>query len=428
MIYKDFSSTKQKRYLFYLFSLVGALFFVSLQFPMLAETPIASESLLKKKTKKRDYPSLEEGLLSLKRAPLRLKIPDISSQVEILLRKTRPDVGQPENEAVILLKNSHEERGFCFNEPIFMHFDSKENLRFSNDLKKFWVTPLLNSDNSITISIGFDEDSLPIKPKRVPDFNILPKIPSYSSAATLQNSAPFRSLSAAKWWGKDQFTKIYQKGKPLYERLELEDHPLLGVLPEYLLVWKKDHWELLDDLEKTQNKIIAKIKPLENKELEIEGWDKNGDYYLFKIQPSPSSALKSSMETLLSNIRMRTLTQVTLNIGKEHLTMKVGDWAAKMNGIWKVLKSPEDFEEFEASAKSSELFVFDGIKKIANKKTLLGHHFNPMRTECAQVKQPLGPSKFHKHSSSAENQTQPRKERTKKNLSKFSKKHKAKTQ
>jgi hypothetical protein len=67
------------------------------------------------------------------------------------------------------------------------------------------------------------------------------------------------------------------------------------------------------------------------------------------------------------------------------MILKVGDWALKTGGRWKVLRKEEEKNAFLTGKLFGELFAFDQIGQKQGQKVIQGRLFNPGRTQVVAV-------------------------------------------
>lgn len=207
-------------------------------------------------------------------------------------------------------------------------------------------------------------------------------------------SLTLKTLNEAKWWGQDLLFHQYggreYKSSGQKERLELSDAKgkyVLWVSPNDFLSFAEGRWQV----SKSSSTPLAQVTLSPDGKLQIDAWDENG-FAIFhqKFSKELPSVLRTNVDTLLTGAKLRSAKQVSCQLEKKRMLLKVGDWLIQTKSGWHKLTSLRELEEYLNQNLRGELFVIDSIDP---KMGLRCHLFDEMRTQMRPVVIPIADGK-----------------------------------
>lgn len=204
----------------------------------------------------------------------------------------------------------------------------------------------------------------------------------FSEASGLAPSSPFHLLSEAKLLGRDLLKERF--GVEVY-RVEIGS-VVWDLSPGDFLGFIEGDWRRVDSFDP---EYLVEIKKKEGGSLYFEGWEGKEPLRLL-ISPALNSPFKPKTEELFGAVRIRSEKQVSCLIEKQCLVLKVGDWALKKEGKWKVLKKQLDREAVVRGDLVGDLFIFERIESKQGQKLAVGSFYNLSRTQMASIELPGG--------------------------------------
>ncbi len=331
------------------------------------------------------YESIGMNALSLNANQFSDALPNLSQEILVLSRNSRPD--RQSQELLIALKASKQEKIVANGEILFLDVAAKNEeemaqIAFTAKPASLWIKPILLDKTSVLIEEGSGEKKTQFI------------IQESSGKKGIREEAYFKSIKGAKCWGPDLLLKQY--GGDEYrllqdkQKIEFPEGNVCFVKQGDYLSWVGDRWTSVSLEEASPKFPLARIGACRNQQVEVEAWDASGFYPLeMKWEKEAPVKMNYRSEEILSSIRLRTSSAVTCVMGKRRLILKKGDWLLRSSQGWHKLKSLEDIENCLQHELRGELFIFDGVKKEGTKATLLGHLFDPMRTQVQPITIPI---------------------------------------
>lgn len=335
------------------------------------------------------YESIGTNALSLSANQFSDALPNLSQEILVLSRNSRPD--RQNQDLLIALKGSKQEKVVGNGDTLFLSMDTKNEeeiaqIAFSSKAADLWIKPILLDKTSILIEEGCGEKKTQFI------------IQENSGKKGAREEPCFKSIKGAKYWGPDLLLRQYggDDYRVLQEKQKVEfpEGNVCYVGQGDYLSWVEGKWTPTSLEEASQKLPLARIGPCRGTQLEIEAWDETG-FYPLEIKWEKESPLRMQYKTeeIISSVRLRTSSAVTCAMGKRRLILKKGDWLLRSSQGWHKLKSLEDIENCLQHKIRGELFIFDGVKKEGAKTTLLGHLFDPMRTQVQPIVIPIAAAK-----------------------------------
>jgi hypothetical protein len=339
------------------------------------------------------YGAIGTGALALNSAHLSSFSPNLSEEILILAKNTRPDLSNQEASILIRFKSSQQEQLVVGNVPLFLHCQTREdgsieNVSVSAEPTPLWIRPVILDQGRVLIEIGKDENRGQFIVQAGAELG------ARASALIKGEVAYVHSLKQAKWWGCDALVQHYggEEYKPLQNKhkMEFAGGQVGFVSSGDYLMWDGQQWQVSSLETLPRDLPVAHIKSATSKGAEIEVWDASG-FQLTRVRLDLQhvSQLNYKMENLPTSIRMRTRAQVTCTFGKRRLILREGDWLLKTPAGWRNLRKVSDIEDCIQHKIRGELFIFDSLEKEKGRTTLKGNVFDEMRTQIQPIAIPI---------------------------------------
>lgn len=312
-----------------------------------------------------------------------LPVPDVQKEICFSFDPPRPDgmLNRPQL-SILLRKNGACKRAFL---PCRLDLEYREGtLSFSDQKSPFWIEIDPAAGGMIEVRVSVTQ----VLGGRVDTgrFFTEPEEGPILSAQDLPSCSPFKRLAEARWWGVDLFRKE-QGQESLGERLEIGDGPsseFIELKENEWLFYNNGKWEKVACPGEGMGKPIAHIQSNNGKQLVFEGW--NSDVHKRFALPSLTNAsFKVRGEDLFSSIRVRSEKQISCMLEKQCLVLKTGDWVAKTEGRWKLLRKESERDAFLTGNATGEIFVFDQIVLKQGQKFIQGRLFNSFHSQAALI-------------------------------------------
>jgi hypothetical protein len=348
------------------------LFFI----PLWLWTILSQPSFVSFEKKKVEKPQLEALDFSLGLEERMPALPAIELQGEMAFSfdSPRPDMREESKSRMLVrLKKSAESRRVSLPCRIDLEFQ-RDRLIFAKGPSPFWIE-LSSLGNAIEVKGFFSTAQGEVL--QAGHFTTAAQESPVQTAQEFAEGSPFRILGEAKWWGKD----LFKEGAGA-ERLEIGSQEMIDIKEGEWLVWKEKKWQ--KDTSPERELPVAHVQSQSPKGLILEGWDGNGHLRL-SVPPASGPPFKLKGEEVFSAIRIRSERQISCMLDKQCMILKVGDWALKTGGRWKVLRKEEEKNAFLTGKLFGELFAFDQIGQKQGQKVIQGRLFNPGRTQVVAV-------------------------------------------
>ncbi len=344
-----------------------------------------------------DYSLLGTGPLYLKSTGDSSLAQSLKEELLIIAKNTRPDVRGDSEEILLRLKTSKKEKRILNGTPVFLSFFTEENGRvhivdFSEEPSSVRVTANVLDKEKALIEVCLDADTKQFVSQLAGALGA-----RVDSLLQKTEEVAIQDLKRAKWWGHDLFLQNYG-GKEYLKlankhKLEIGDPAHICFVGESdFLVWEEGVWKNVGDaVEALNGRVIARIKSIQQRKMEMEVWDETGFYGVcFPLEMQTSARLSNRTDQLPASLRMRTATQVTCTLGgKKRFILRQGDWLLKTAAGWRNLKKNSEIDAYVRQELRGELFIFDKLEKEKNKAVLKGHIFDEMRTQMQPVHIPI---------------------------------------
>ncbi|HSW86090.1 MAG TPA: hypothetical protein VLG49_01165 [Rhabdochlamydiaceae bacterium] len=389
---------------------LGSVLFVCLSSKWKQQDPLKNlgknESVECLTSQSRPYDAIGSGPLSLNASQFSPFTPNLSREIIVVAKNTRPDVRNEEACLLMGLKNCKQEKVVLHGEQIFLEYAESgavgDTLKFSNEKTHLWIRPLALDKNTVLIEVAKEvhpnELDACYEEKTQFVLQVLNQTPSKIEKARKENQEPYAQiLKNAKCWGTDTLVQQYggEEYKELMHKYKVEfsnEHAahICFLAQGDFLTWENNQWKvcLLDEI--AHHEPAAYIKNLNSKGIEIEMWDETGFYPLnVKLETVSVPKLMCRQDNLPTSIRLRTASQINCMLGKRRLVLRKGDWLLKTGSGWRILKKLQEIEDCLQHKLKGELLIFDGIEKEIGQILLKGTLFDEMRTQIQPISIPI---------------------------------------
>jgi hypothetical protein len=312
-----------------------------------------------------------------------LPLPDVQKEICFSFDPPRPDgmLNRPQL-SVRLKKNGVFRRAFL---PCRIDLEYRESsLTFSQGKSLFWmeIDPAAGGMIEVKVCVA-QENGKGVETGR---FFTEPEESPILSAQEIPACSPFRRLAEARWLGMDLFRKE-QGQQSLGERIEIGESPSVEFIELKENEWlfcKDGKWEKVACPGEGNGKPIVHIQSNTGKQLVLEGWN-NDAHMRFALPSLGNASFKIRGEDLFSSIRVRSEKQISCMLEKQCLVLRAGDWVAKTEGRWKVLRKESEREAYLTGKSVGEIFVFDQIALKQGQKFVQGRLFNTLHCQAAPI-------------------------------------------
>lgn len=310
------------------------------------------------------------------KAPL-FPIPDLQGEITFSSDPPRPCEGIAGQRLLIRINKSGESKRVAL--PCRLDLELlRDTLVFAKDKSPFWIELSIAGNGQIE-GKGYIAS---VEGEKIDTgtFYVTAQEAPLRMAQEFAEGSPFRFLSEARWWGRDQFREQYATAG-FAERLEIGTE-VLEIHEGDWLVWKDRGWQKSSTAEKDH--LVAHIQSNTAKSLIFEGWDLEG-YIRISISPAVAAPFKMRGEDLFSCIRIRSEKQISCTLEKQCMVLKTGDWVLKSGGRWKILRKASARAAYLNGKMFGELFVFEQIHSQRGQKMIRGRLFNQSRTQAVDI-------------------------------------------
>ena len=342
-----------------------------------------------------------KGPLSLYPMRRSSSVPDLSREIIVLAKSSRPDTAPGQEVLLLTTKGNSHQKTVSSGEQIFLECiknkDDEDSYVFSNKKTSLWIRPLLTGGDDVNLEVGVFSADLKTESFFEEISQVFVQQVKMALARSSADQTCFDTMRDAAWWGADALFKHYGglefKEMTQKHKIEIPSHfgsQIYFVEQGDCLQWKEGMWHLADVNHIDSLCPIAKVISLHNKGLEIQVWDEKGFYpQVIKLdrRSVPSSAAKNDFK--ISCIRMRSSSQLSCTVGKRRFILKEGDWLLKVGRSWRNLRRMKDIDDCLQHKIRGELFVFDSIEKQQGKIYLKGHLFDEMRVQITPISLPI---------------------------------------
>jgi hypothetical protein len=364
--------------------------------------------------------------LALKPHNFPLFFPDLTKEIHVALKNSRPDSDLNQMPLVLSLRSSQEKKTIASQEKVFLkppQNSQDRKFHFSSFPTPIAFTASWADTKKVLLQLAIEKKQFPgvvFSKQFSSEFFIEPEQPK----ETLEKEDFFRSLSLAKWWGKDALVSTFFPEQEEQQRLEIfsespsEDLALSAAAPaaeaslvasefsrgpdsadfsqvnecnsatasiilikeKDYLIWKKSFWQKIDSLQKAKGYPLAKIVSIQPEKLEIFSWNETGEKQGKIVLSLQTTEPIKKEEIFLTEIHLRSKNQLSAKIEKQRILLKTKSFAYRKAGRWRVVKKAPFSERFE------KLFFLEKIQEEAEGKSIVGYFFDSSHTQKEEVK------------------------------------------
>ncbi len=215
-------------------------------------------------------------------------------------------------------------------------------------------------------------------------WKVTPQEAPVLSAEELHSGTPLRELAEGRWLGQDLFELHCGYGAVVH-RLEIGvARSILNLQFHQWLCYQDGKWKTMDCMPENNTGSLARIRRVNGRGLELEGWE-DGSYVRLILPPVTPAMVKTKGDELFSQLRIRSEKQISCVLDKQCLILRPGDWVIKLDQRWKLLRKKEEREAFVDGDMCGELFVLDRIEAKGVSKSIAGRYFSESRAQMGLI-------------------------------------------
>ena len=308
-----------------------------------------------------------------------LSLDEIKNQLSFSQNSPRPSAEIPALSLSIRLNQSRQSRRIAPPGRIDLRFSEKGELEFSDNPSPFWLE-LEGEKASLSYRDPQHQEIISSS------WEVLPQETPIQYAEEFPAGSPFRLLGESKWWGRDHLVEKYGDHSSV-ERLEMgpfSQREMVDLREGEWIAFIGGRWVKQSDIKSLESEPVARIKKVGSKGLELEGWD-GITYVRLALSAPPLPPLKIKPEDLFSQIRVRSEKQISCTIDKQCFVLRPGDWVAKVENRWRILRKNEEKNAFLDGSMAGDLFILDRIDVKSPQKSISGNYFAAGKAQSVSI-------------------------------------------
>lgn len=355
--------------------------------------------------------ALGENILELKNAPLKRHLPDLRAHLVFSGKNSRPDAHFGDLKIQLSIQNGKVLKSVSPKEKVYLAFDKnlspcKYTFAKEGETTPFWLVPELNGNEvKITLSMVDHDGNVVTEDDPLSHFTLVEKDATRQTPPqNFELSSPksqwrvdgtLLARQKARWMGVDKFLEkhggeefLNVLGKHRIDFGEGDETYSVFVGNSDTLIWDKDlgRWIEKAPCKESVGKPLLVVKRVEDRVMMLELYEPEGKS---KVTLNLIRAQEGfSPDHLASEFRFvgaRTKSQVVFEIDQKRFMVKPNDWLVMTKEGWRKLKTPQEIDDYVSRRLVGTLFVFEEIGKKEDKPVLIGHMFNPSRTDSQTV-------------------------------------------
>ncbi len=344
-----------------------------------------------------------DGMLSLKNDKIAQSIPNLSREIFILGRNSRPDAQALDSQVLLALRCSQEKVLVANGEQVYLALEEglEGSWRFSNEPTSLSFCPFILDRNSVLLDVSMhiapSENQIAVDEKM--QFIIKDREATVDAKAEKSQSMSLciKPLKEAVYLGRDLFLENYGAKNTNCNKLEvtyLDQRESYFLSKDDYLLWNGSSWNAIDIEESDANKPLAQVTNISARSMDLTIWDSSGFHPVrIKLTAPPSIKPNYQLEELFFQTKMRTAKQISCRLGNKRMLIKSGDWLLKEEDTWRHLRKLDEIDDFIAGKLKGELLIFDGLSKSEGQWILTAHLFDSMRTAMQEFQFPIAADK-----------------------------------
>jgi hypothetical protein len=353
-----------------------------------------------------------QGPLSLNGFKQKLAFPDMSLEVVLLAKNSRP-IGKKED-FLLSLRSSGKEYKAKKGEQIFLNCEAMSGnsapvYYFSDKKTPLWIKPLSCEGDKVLLEVGLfmpSKDSEMFQEEKVRF--VLQEVKGSTSSKAFP---PFvEKLKSAKLWGRDVVLQrfAHNVGLEVRDKIKLEipgEKTIFCFLGKNdILKWDGANWTPDLFFYEEYEGPIAQVRNVTPKSIEIDVWEAEGfDFFPVRLElQGGRGEMHLGPHFHPTAIRLKSGKQVSCCFGKKRFMLKEGDWILKTPRGFRNLRRDSDREEYLSHKLQGELFIFDALVGDQGKFMMKGFLIDEMRTQAQPFSAHVLGSASSKGSSKAE--------------------------
>lgn len=315
---------------------------------------------------------------------------DLADVLEVSILPARPGTSRVESCTGIALKGQkNEKKTMSLGQKVYLGLDRNKNLHLSKGKTPFWLIPLEITEKGVVVEMQGDLSSLSKDQLWAKKVRIVPLHQSLSKPIELRNQPKYQEMAEIQWMIPDQLQKMLSPEKESFHRI-LIGEKTIAVKEGDLLERKAQGWESVQGSKIDQASAVIKVGKILDDAMIFEAWAESELAGVkFSIPKQAEVPLTLTSKDLLKNIRLKTRQQIQCEIDNQSISLKVGDWVLKHQGVWTVLNTPDLIEQYLTGKIHGNLLVFTEIAQEKAERTIVGYLFDTQRTQKQQLRYPI---------------------------------------
>lgn len=308
-----------------------------------------------------------------------ISLDEIKNQLTFSQNSPRPSTESPPFSFFVRLAHNRQSKRVAPPGKLDLRFAKSGELEFSDEPSPLWLELEETKATIFCRNPQTQETSSS-------SWEILPQETPVQHAEEFPPGSPFRLLGESKWWGRDLLVEKYGDRSSV-ERLEMgpfAQRELVDLKEGDWIAFSSGKWTKQSDVKNLTSDAVARIRKIGAKGLELECWDEIS-YVRLILSAPPIPPLKIRPEDLFSQIRVRSEKQISCTMDKQCFVLRPGDWVAKVENRWRLLRKNEEKNAFLDGSMVGDLFILDRIDVKAPQKSISGNYFAAGKTQSVSI-------------------------------------------
>lgn len=334
--------------------------------------------------------SFNLGPLAISRNETDIPIPDIINHLKLLALNDRPDADRDSMQYVIGIQNTDQSRTIKPHERVYLGFSELDRgkLYFEDIPSPIWIR-LDQEDQGVILEVGLDViDEMGDRLVESRRYYPMGVAISKESVCDLTTQLCAKYLMRSTLLNPDQLYEKYgddaHRDKQGKYRLQIDpqnEQDVIFISFKEPLFFREGRLSF----EKGSGPVVQ-LMQVEGREARFQVWSENGlEKTRVSLNLEQPSVIDFNFEDVIKRIRKRTGTSISCLLGNKNTLLKKGDWVLHTKLGWKIIKTPNDFNDYLTGKLIGELFVFDALEKREGQSVVIGNLFDKTRSISQQV-------------------------------------------
>lgn len=348
------------------------------------------------------YESIGYGALMLNPHQTWGWVSHLAKELLVIAHNSRPEAMGQEAQILLKFKSDAKEKQIVSGKTLYL--DKNETIDgyvFSDGPQSVWIKPILLENGRVLVEAGKKIGQLDTShgTEEKGQF-VLPVSFSPSRVDQKFSSDAKRSLhdlKNAKCWGKDQLIQQYggSEFSRWKEKMKIEfpqgaNSYVCFVATGDYLSWQQGRWKEAALSEVDPSTSVAWVKAVSPRGIELTVWDESGFYPAsVELAFEHSGNVNPKIESVMTQLRLRSASQISCMLGKKRVVLRQGDWMLKTGKGWRSLRRKEEIESYLQHRIKGELLIFDSLEKEQGRFVMKGTLFDEMRTQAQNISIPI---------------------------------------